>query len=145
MDIFDRLTDDHGKQKGLAAGLTDTSGDSAERRRLFAALKEELETHAAAEEQVFYAELIAKPEGQSKARHSIAEHKKASDLIEQLEGNDMSSPGWLQTFSKLQHEIVHHVEEEERDVFPLARTLIGDERATDMAREFDERKSAEAA
>jgi len=81
MDIYEQLIDDHGKQKGLLAGLVSTEGDSSERRRLFDLLKVELEAHAAAEEQVFYAELMAEPDGQEKARHSVAEHQTASNFM----------------------------------------------------------------
>lgn len=143
MDIYERLIEDHGKQKGLAAGVADTEGNSAERRRLFELLRIELEAHAAAEEQVFYAELMSEPDGQDKARHSVAEHKTASDLIKELVQMDMSSSGWIQKFEKLKHEVEHHVDEEEREVFPLAKGLIKESRAKEMADEFEDRKQAE--
>lgn len=143
MNIYERLIEDHGKQRGMVAGLAKTEGDSAERNRLFGELSKELEAHAAAEEQTFYAELIATADGQDKARHSIAEHKTAADLLKQLGETDMSSSGWLQTFKRLKHEVEHHVDEEEKEVFPLARKLIAEERAVEMASEFEARKSAE--
>lgn len=143
MNIYQRLTEDHGKQRGMAAGLAKTEGDSKERNRLFEEFCKELEAHAAAEEQTFYAELIATPEGQEKARHSVAEHEDASELIEKLRNTDMSSGGWLQIFKKLKHEVEHHVDEEENEVFPLAQRLISEERATELASEFEARKKAE--
>lgn len=143
MDIYERLKEDHGKQRGLAGGLAKTEGDSAERQRLFNEFKKELEAHAAAEEQTFYAELIATPDGQEKARHSVAEHKTAADLLEKLEETDMSSSAWLQTFKKLRHEVEHHVDEEEREVFPLSKKLIPESRAEALATEFEKRKRQE--
>ncbi len=140
MDIYERLIEDHGKQRGLAGGLAKTEGDSAERRRLFDAFKLEVESHAALEEQVFYAELMSHAEGQEQARHSIIEHDEASTLIEELLELDMASSGWLNKFNKLHHELEHHVEEEEKDVFRLARKLISDKRAREMAEEFDRLK-----
>lgn len=121
MDIFQRLEDDHGKQRGLAAGLLDTSGDSLERRRLFRALKREVEAHAVAEERTFYAALIALERGQPKARHSVCEHKGAADLIAELDELDMASGAWLQKFKALKQCLEHHLDEEEAEVFPLAR------------------------
>lgn len=143
MNIYQRLTEDHGKQRGMAAGLAKTEGDSSERKRLFDEFYRELEAHAAAEEQTFYAELIATPDGQEKARHSVAEHKTAADLLKELTQTDMSSGAWLQKFKKLKHEVEHHVDEEEKEVFPLAMKLIPDERAEELAREFDARKQKE--
>lgn len=143
MDIYERLTDDHGKQRGMAAGLAATSGNSAERKRLFEVFCEELEAHAAAEEQTFYAELIAQADGQDKARHSVAEHKEMADIVEELKNTDMSSSGWLTRFKTLKEAVEHHVDEEEKEVFPLAKTLIADARAAELAGEFDDRKRAE--
>ncbi|MBT8096103.1 MAG: hemerythrin domain-containing protein [Woeseia sp.] len=143
MNIYQRLTEDHGKQRGMAAGLAKTEGDSAERNRLFEEFCNELEAHAAAEEQTFYAELIATNDGQEKARHSVAEHKQAADLIKKLQQTDMSSSAWLQTFKKLKEEVEHHVDEEENEVFPLAQQLISEQRANELADEFAARKEAE--
>ena len=144
MLIYDRLKEDHRVQEELAERLLETSGESDERRDLYSRFKAEVEAHAAAEEQTFYAALIAEPDGQEQARHSIAEHKDASDLIEELDALDMSNGGWIQKFKKLQDEVSHHIEEEEREVFALARKLINEEHAQRLTEEFDERKRAEA-
>jgi len=140
MDIYERLKADHGKQRGLCGGLAKTSGDTEERRRLFAALKTEIEAHAAAEEQTLYADLIATTEMQEQARHSVTEHKEAADLIEELAATDMSSSGWIARFAKLREELEHHLDEEEADVFPEARKLIAAGRADELGTAFDRLK-----
>lgn len=144
VDIYQRLQQDHEKQRDLAAKIMETSGDSEERHRLFTLFKQELDAHALAEEQVFYAELMEIPEGTEKARHSVAEHKEADDLLEELCELDMGSGGWIHKFDKLQHKVVHHVDEEEDEVFPLAAELIDPARGRELASEFDVRKRAEA-
>lgn len=143
MNIYERLTQDHETQRELCEQVGDTSGDTAERRRLWERLRKELEAHANAEEQTFYAEMIAKPDGQEKARHSVAEHKDMADLIEELEGKEMDSPGWLVTFKQLAHDVIHHVDEEEEEIFVCAREVISDSRADELVAEFDERKQVE--
>ena len=143
MDIFQRLIEDHEKQRGLLGGLSETSGDTEERRRLFAALKQELEAHANAEEQVFYAALLAEPDGQEKARHSIVEHEEMNDLIAALEGIDMASGAWLTKFKDLRERVEHHVDEEEEEIFVRARKLLSEKEATDLTADFDKRKKAE--
>ncbi len=144
MDIYERLKKDHSKQRTMAKKLSGTEGDTPERRALFAAFKIELEAHADAEEQVFYAALMAKPDGQEKARHSIAEHKEAADLVEELENTPMDEGAWLTKFKQLAHDVVHHVDEEEKEVFPLARKLIANDKVEAMADAFNTRKRAEA-
>lgn len=143
MDIYDRLEEDHRLQEKLAKQIKDTSGDSEARRTLFAQLKQEAEAHANAEEQTFYAALIAIPNGQEEARHSVTEHEVMSKLIEELEELDMASGGWIHKFEKFKHKIEHHIKEEEKDVFPLAKKLIDDDTAKAMVEPFENRKSAE--
>ncbi len=143
MDIYERLTEDHEVQKDLSSKLADTSGDSSDRRQLFENFKAEVEAHAAAEEQTFYGALIEKPDGQEKARHSISEHKEAADLMEELTDVDMGSSGWLQKFKKLKDEIEHHIEEEQNQIFPLAKKLIDEKKADQLAEDFNQRKERE--
>ncbi len=141
MDIYSRLKDDHGKQRGLSAALAKTTGDSAERRRLFEALRREVEAHAAAEEETFYAALMALPEGQEQARHSVSEHKDAADIFEELASMDMATGGWLTRFKTLKDELDHHLDEEEAEVFTLARRLFDAEEASRLGWAFAARKS----
>lgn len=143
MDIYERLKADHETQKDLAAKLAETSGDTDERRELFEALRSEAEAHAAAEEQTFYAALIATPEGQEKARHSVSEHKEAADHLGELSEVDMASPAWLPKLKQLREELEHHIEEEEGEVFRLARKLWDEARAEQLASEFEDRKKSE--
>lgn len=143
LDIYKRLKNDHDNQRGLMDSIAETSGDSGERRQLYALLKNELVAHANAEEQTFYAKLIHEPKGQEQARHSVSEHKEMDDLIEELEDTDMSSSGWLSKFKKLKEEVEHHVDEEEKEVFALSRKLISESEAHDLADEFNTRKLKE--
>ena len=55
----------------------------------------------------------------------------------------MSSPGWLTRFKQLKHDIEHHLDEEEDDVFSLSRELISDRKARQLAEAFNQRKPAE--
>lgn len=142
MNIYTRLMEDHVTQRDLSKKLAETSGDTDERRNLFALLKQEVEAHAAAEEQSFYAELMGHSDGQEKARHSVSEHKEAADLIEELTDLDMGSGGWLNKFKKLKDELEHHVDEEEAEIFPAAQAIISDKRAQELGREFERFKTA---
>jgi len=143
MDIYQRLKEDHEKQRKLAEQLATTSGDSKNRRHLWDEFKTELEAHANAEEQTFYAQLIEDPNTQEQARHSVSEHQTASGLIAELTELDMASGGWLQKFKKLQEELEHHLEEEENKVFEMAKDVLTEDAAKNMVGEFNRRKSDE--
>lgn len=125
--------------------LVNTEGDSAEREKAFQDFHAEYKAHAAAEEQVFYSTLMEDPDGTDKARHSVAEHKETMDLLEKLVDTDMSSSAWLTTMKKIQHDNLHHIDEEEDEVFPHARKVLGKSDLNGMATDFDNRKKKELA
>lgn len=143
MNIYEKLKRDHDKHRDLMKRIAETSGDSEQRKRLFEELLLDVEAHAAAEEQTLYSELIESVEAQQQTRHSVSEHKDASDLLEELKSTDMSSPAWLVTFKTFQHDLEHHMAEEEQDVFGISEELIEDERATELAGKFEGRKQIE--
>ncbi len=95
MNIFEALRQSHDEQRRLADQLIQTQGDSPDRDALFSELKLELAAHAAAEERCFYVPLIEHDLTQDAARHGIAEHHELDEMVEKLEEDDYSSPGWL--------------------------------------------------
>lgn len=136
MTIFDALREDHQTQRSLLETLLQTSGDSDGRNELYARLRGELDAHAAAEERYFYAPLMEHDTTQEKARHSVAEHKELDDLVEQLDGYDMSGSQWIQTARELGDRLVHHLDEEEHEVFQVAGKVLSDAEQRDLADEY---------
>ena len=95
MKIFEALREDHDKQRSLLDILAETSGDTEVRRDYFRQLKDELESHAVAEERYFYSPLMQSDSAIELSRHGVAEHHEIDELVETLENTDMSSPAWL--------------------------------------------------
>lgn len=142
-DIYQVIENDHGKHRGLLGAIAETEGASDERRRLWDLFYYDVKSHAAAEEETFYSKLMETPEGQDDARHSVSEHKEMDDLMEELNGMDMSSSGWLTKFKQLRHDYEHHMDEEEEDIFSKAREVFDAQAARRFAKDFDARKEAE--
>ena len=144
--IYEALRSDHERQRQLSSELVETTGDSADRRRLFDELTSELSAHAAEEERHFYIPLMQHDMTQPKARHSVAEHKDLDDLVERLERYDMTAPQWLQTARDLAHQLEHHLDEEEHEVFQLAGKVLSEQESTALAGAYqasmDERRSS---
>lgn len=136
-NIFEALRNDHDRQRELVEELMNTVGDSDERRQIFDELRAELAAHADNEERYFYVPLIAHDLTQDKARHSIAEHKELDDFVEQLESYERSAPQWIQTAEELRHRLVHHLDEEEREIFQVAGKALSDEEKTTLAAEYE--------
>jgi hypothetical protein len=138
MNIFEALRLSHDTQRTLATLLLDTQGDSPERTRLWRELKHELAAHAAAEERCFYLPLIEHDESMGQARHGMAEHHEMDELVEELNGMEFSSSGWLAHFKKLHHKVFHHLEDEEHAIFQLAGKLLTEKQKTDLAKTYEE-------
>ncbi|MEC7815697.1 MAG: hemerythrin domain-containing protein [Pseudomonadota bacterium] len=136
MTIFEELRADHDKQRELVDQLLATSGASDERNRLFLNLKKQLENHALAEERHFYVPLMQFDATQEKARHSVAEHHDLDELIEAVSDTQQDSSAWLAHAKKLAHKLLHHLEEEEREVFPSAGKVLKESQKTELGSDY---------
>lgn len=138
MTIFESIRSDHERQRTLISILVETEGDSEGRNEIWPKLRRELEAHAGAEERHFYVPLMEHDLTQDAARHSVAEHKELDDFVEQLDGYDMSGSQWLQTARDLKDRLLHHLEEEEREVFPVAGKALSDDEKRSLASDYDD-------
>ena len=143
--IFADLKSDHDKHREMLEKLGETQGDSTERRKLFEALRMELQAHAAAEEESLYATMLANPGLRGEARHSVSEHKEIDDFLAELIDTDMSSGAWLTKFKDMRHRYLHHIEEEEEEMFPAAARALSDKAESRLAKVFEKRKPKELA
>ncbi len=144
-DIFSALIADHEKHRALIAAIEETSGASDERKSLFEELTFEIKGHAAAEEQSLWSSVLRKPAITEEGRHAVAEHHEMDKLLNDLAATDMASSGWLNKFHKVAHEYLHHIDEEEEELFPAVEKALSDDDRAWMASVFAKRKPAEKA
>jgi hemerythrin superfamily protein len=142
-DIYTRLKQDHDQHRKLLEQISQTEGNSPERKQLFNQFKTEVTAHANAEEQTLYAYMLENPDLQDEGRHSVAEHKEIDEILEELAEMDMSSSGWLNRFKTLRHDYEHHIDEEEEEIFPAADKISGPEVEKAMGEKFEHRKADE--
>lgn len=135
-DIFAALREDHDIQRRLVDLLVKTEGDSEGREELFQRLKQNMTHHANAEERHFYVPLMEHDLTQEKARHSVAEHHELDELIEKLEDTDFSSPGWLRIARQLEHDLIHHLDEEEHEVFQMGGKVLTEQEKSSLADDY---------
>lgn len=141
--IFEDLKRDHDRQRQLLDQLAQSQGNDEERRSLFETLRKELQAHAAAEEESLYATMLGCPDLRDEARHSVSEHKEIDDKLGELVQTDMDSSGWMEAFGELQHRYLHHIEEEEEEMFPKASEVLTSEAEERIAQIFERRKPRE--
>lgn len=145
MKIFEAIREDHEKQRLLMNMLVETSGDSANRKTLFAQLKTELANHAIAEERYFYAPLMQSDATIEPSRHAIAEHHEIDELVEKLDNTDMSSAAWLVHMKSLQHLVSHHLAEEEHEFFQQAGKVLSASEKEQLASDYQQQMQQQQA
>lgn len=143
--IFARLKADHDRHRELLERIDATRGDGDERRYLFEAFRVEVTAHAASEEMSLYATMLANPDLRDAAQHSVAEHKEIEDYLTALYETDFSSTGWLTRFRTMKERYLHHIDEEEEEMFPAAEKGLSDATKRELVKIFEQEKPKEKA
>lgn len=144
-DIFNALTEDHDRHRILLKKFNKDNQSAEERMALFEEFTRELKGHASAEEQSLYSVILAKPDTTDKARHSVAEHKEIEDMLNHLATVDIASDEWMEKFEGLRDEYIHHIDEEEEELFPAASDVLTEADEVHMRDVFKRRKAIEKA
>lgn len=143
--IFARLKADHDRHRKLLDQIDQTKGDSPERETLFETFRIEVTAHAASEEMSLYATMLGKPDLREDAQHSVSEHKEIDDLLTELYEMDFASTGWLTRFRTMKDRYLHHIEEEEEEMFPEAEEGLSEAKKKELLAIFEKEKPKEKA
>lgn len=118
------LTEDHRRVEELFKQFDET-GDAAVAQQVFF----ELTVHSMVEEEKVYGLYSAKVDNAG-AAEARAEHQEAKDLIRALEGMEPGSDEFVTTMTKLKTSVLHHVDEEENELFPKLLATLPETAAT---------------
>ena len=137
MNIFEALRVSHETQRALCARLLQSPPDGGERHAIFLELKRELLAHETAEERCFYVPLFEHDSSVNSSRHAIAEHHEMDEMVEDLEGNDLTGAGWMAGAKKLCEKVEHHLEEEETKFFQVAGKVLTEAQKISLAKDYE--------
>lgn len=145
MNAIELLKDDHKTVRKLLADLGETTKRAAKTRtELLARIAKEIEVHTKIEEEIFYpAFKAAAGEGDDEAMYfeALEEHHAAGDLVlPDLLGTDVTSDKFSGRAKVLKEMIEHHAGEEEKEMFPRARELLGNEALRELGARMEARK-----
>lgn len=144
MNVLEILKSDHEAVDRLFSAIQSTpSADRAKREKLFGTLKETLIKHAHAEEKVFYPPLHERQSAHDLIEEGIHEHHSMEERIQRMAGIPADSDDWMDEVAGLKECVQHHVQEEETEIFPKARQLLGEQALDDLAGKVQEAKEAE--
>lgn len=134
-DPFLLLESDHRRFEELLKQGDQTTARAIKRRtQILNTLTERLNLHELIEEKVLYPALQPYAETREIVLEGFEEHHVADVLIRELHKLATDDERWAAKFKVLKESIDHHVAEEERNMFPVARTLLGREELNALGR-----------
>ena len=147
-DAIALLKQDHQKMRSLLSDLEKTTDRAAgKRQKLLAEIEQELTVHTKIEEQIFYPAFrdAARKDDDSKLYYEAVEEHHVVDLVlPEIKQTAVDADEFAAKAKVLKDLVEHHAEEEETEMFPRAKTLLGREELTRLGRELTEAKAAMA-
>jgi iron-sulfur cluster repair protein YtfE (RIC family) len=143
-NVLESMRRDHHALSELLERVRATSERARKARsELLSKMRAAFEVHATAEEEVVYPALreLARTCDPRLARRILAateEHDLLRRLFDDLAQVDPGDPRWIARLDLLRENILHHVAEEEGELFPLVRRLLGREGRRELARRVDD-------
>lgn len=142
-DAIDLLKRDHDKVRGLLKRLTDGKGAAEKRAELLTQIQNELEIHTLIEEEIFYPafrDADAKANGEL-FHESMEEHRIIDEMvIPDLELAEPGSDEFAGRAKVLRELVEHHAEDEEEEMFPKAREMLGGKELEELGKRMEARK-----
>lgn len=138
--IYDILHREHEEVSELFHELEEAKGAKA--LELFTRLKIKLVPHARAEEAVLYPRLLDESNTEDETREGIEEHKQVDHLIAEIDAIGPDHEAWTPKIKVLADMVGHHVDEEEGEMFPLAREVVSDREAEKLAEEYERERDS---
>jgi hemerythrin superfamily protein len=134
---------DHRKVEQLFREFEE-AGDRAykTKQELVAQIFQELDVHAAIEEETYYpaVEAKAKKDGKELIAEAVEEHHVVKILLGELSGMSATDDAFDAKVTVLMENVRHHVEEEEEELLPQSQEILSDEELTRLGEEMAARK-----
>jgi hemerythrin-like domain-containing protein len=102
----------------------------------------ELEVHTKIEEQIFYPAVQAKAKGELEdtVREGWEEHHVVDGIMAELKGLPPEDEQFEAKFKVLTENVEHHIEEEEKELLPKAKKLLGSEEIDRLGTQMEQLK-----
>ena len=141
MNIFDLLKQDHEKARYLFDKIQKSGKrEVASLQKLFSQLDEELAIHMEGEERFFYTALERNEELRGKVLEAYEEHQVAKTLLGTFTSLAVDDERWMAKINVLHEVVEHHMHEEEREMFKMARKALSPEQVQGIAVQFQQHR-----
>jgi hemerythrin superfamily protein len=132
------LKADHRKVKQLFSQFE--SAGEKEKAGIFAEIARELQVHTKVEEEIFYP--AVKKMDSDMALEAEEEHNIVDWIIAQMKKLSPSDENYDAKFTTLKENVEHHIEEEEKEMFPEAEQKLPSKQMDDLGKKMMARKEA---
>jgi hypothetical protein len=141
MDAMELLKHDHEQVKKLLEQIDSTTERGVKtREELFTRFKSEMTVHERIEEEIFYPRLTEQAKTKEIALEGYEEHHVVDMVMAELDDVPFDDETWGAKFTVMKENIEHHVEEEEGEMFKLARQALEKEELTELGERMEARK-----
>ena len=145
MDAIALLKQDHAHVRKLLAELAETTSRAVKTRtELLEKIAAEIEAHTTVEEEIFYPAFKEAGEKSDDAKiyfEALEEHRAAGELVlPDLLKTEVATDQFGGRAKVLKELIEHHADEEEKEMFPRAKALLGKERLDQLGEAMQARK-----
>ncbi len=138
--FFDILKQDHDKVRDMFEQIAEDE-EAENREEMFAGLQSELQEHLDLEEKFFYPVLDQNEETHDKALEAYEEHHVAKMVLSEFSGLDMEDDRWDAKIKVLQELVFHHLDEEEKNVFKMAKKALEPDQIKQITDQIQQQKS----
>lgn len=142
MDAITLLKQDHKTVERLFKEF-EKAKQPAQQRKLAKQVVEQLSVHAAIEEMVFYPAVRERvPQAEDTVLESLEEHHIVKWVLSELEDMKPDHERFKAKMTVLMENVRHHVEEEEQELFPEVRKVIGRKEMAELGAAMESAKKA---
>jgi hemerythrin superfamily protein len=136
MDAIALLTADHNEVRSMFREAE--SAGVQQKHQLFLRMRDALKTHTAIEEEIFYPAL--EHDMADEIREARSEHKTVDQLLLQLGRIQAEDIRFTEMLRELMQNVEHHASEEEQEIFPRSRELLGEDKVRQLGEQLQQRK-----
>ena len=96
-------------------------------------LADQLEVHAAGEEEVFYpALLVDVDDSEGETEHAVKDHNEIRETTREVDDHEVGSDAWWEAFRAAREATVEHLGEEENDVLPPFKQSVSEQERSEL-------------
>lgn len=138
-DIFEELIREHQEMRKMSARLQERYD-----KKGFKEFEEHATAHMEAEESVLYKQIEDDEQMREKVLEAYEEHHFLNLALRELRDREPGTERWMAKFQVAAEMNEHHMKEEEEDMFPSARPILG-ERSMELGERYEKEHEAQMA